>query len=191
MSDIEKHYITAEALLRDSFLLAAQIYESGFRPDFIIGVWRGGTPVGIAVQEFLAYRGVETDHISIRTSSYIGIGQQSKTIRVHGLHYIIENCNAEDSLLVVDDVFDSGRSIRALFDDLKAKTRRNLPGTVRVACPWYKPGNNKTDIVPDYFIHETDQWLVFPHEMVGLTLEEIRAGKSELAGVWEQLHLGD
>ena len=33
---------------------------------------------------------------------------------------------------------------------------------------------------PDYFIHETDQWLVFPHELEGLTLEEIKANKPEM-----------
>ena len=47
--------------------------------------------------ELLKYKGVPTDHIAIRTSSYAGIGEQSDDIRVHGLHYIIENMNAEDS----------------------------------------------------------------------------------------------
>ena len=183
----EKNYLSANDLLADSFLLAAKIYDSGFRPDFIIGIWRGGTPVGIAVQEYLEYRDVKTDHIAIRTSSYIGIGQQSKTIRVHGLHYIIENVNADDSLLIVDDVFDSGRSIQAVIDELSEKTRKNMPEVLKVACPWYKPNNNKTDIVPDFYLHETDAWLVFPHELVGLSLEEIKQGKPEMQEVLKSL----
>ena len=48
------------------------------------------------------------------SSSYYGINKQAKEIKVHGLHYIIENANAGDSLLIVDDVFESGRSIFAL-----------------------------------------------------------------------------
>jgi hypoxanthine phosphoribosyltransferase len=48
------------------------------RPSFIVGVWRGGTPVGIAVQEILDYLGVQTDHISIRTSAYYGINKRKK-----------------------------------------------------------------------------------------------------------------
>ena len=183
----EKTYLSANDLLADSFLLAAKIYDSGFRPDFIIGIWRGGTPVGIAVQEYLEYRDVKTDHIAIRTSSYIGIGQQSKTIRVHGLHYIIENVNADDSLLIVDDVFDSGRSIQAVIDELSEKTRKNMPEVLKVACPWYKPNNNKTDIIPDFYLHETDAWLVFPHELVGLSLEEIKQGKPEMQEVLKSL----
>lgn len=178
---MEKIFITAQELLEDSFLLGSRIYDSGFRPHFIVGIWRGGTPVGIAVQEYLEYRGVETDHIAIRTSSYMGIDQQSKEIRVHGLHYIIENVNADDSLLIVDDVYDSGRSIKAVLENLLEKTRKNMPSTVKIACPWYKPGKNATDIVPDYYIHETDEWLVFPHEINGLSTEEIKKGKPSLA----------
>ncbi len=178
---MDKVFISAQELLEDSFQLASDIYDSGFKPHFIVGIWRGGTPVGIAVQEFLEYKGTETDHIAIRTSSYFGIDQQSKEIRVHGLHYIIENVNADDELLIVDDVFDSGRSIKAVLDQLSEKTRKNMPETVKVACPWYKPERNATDIVPDFYIHETDSWLVFPHELNGLNDEEIKAGKPGLA----------
>ena len=178
---MEKLFISANDLLVDSFRLADQIYQSGFRPNFIVGVWRGGAPVGIAVQEYLDYAGIETDHIAIRTSSYYAIGQQEKEVKVHGLNYIIDNINADDALLLVDDVFDSGRSIVAILDELKLKTRANLPRTIRIACPWYKPARNTTDIVPDYYVHETDQWLVFPHELSGLTPDELAKAKPEIA----------
>jgi len=106
---------------------------------------------------------------------------------VHGLHYIIEEANASDSLLVVDDVFDSGHSIEALLKELSEKMRLNMPGKVRIATPWYKPGNNETKLVPDYCIHETDKWIVFPHELAGLTLEEIEAGKSDFRPILDVL----
>jgi len=183
---MEKHFISADDLMADSFRLADQIYRSGFRPHFIVGVWRGGAPVGIAVQEYLDYQGIETDHIAIRTSSYYGINRQDKEVRVHGLNYIIDNVNYEDELLLVDDVFDSGRSIIAILNELKEKTRANLPQTIKVACPWYKPSRNMTDIVPDYYIHETDQWLVFPHELSGLSPEEIASAKPEVAALADQ-----
>lgn len=177
---MEKRYISANELLADSFRLAARIHESGFRPDFIIGVWRGGAPVGIAIQEYLEYVGISTDHIAIRTSSYTGIGEQDRQVRVHGLDYIINHVNAEDQVLLVDDVFDSGRSVNAIFEKLRARARRNMPH-IRVATPWYKPSKNVTSITPDFFIHETDAWLVFPHELVGLSEEEIARNKPELA----------
>jgi len=180
---MEKKFITAQELLEDSFRLAAKVYEDGFRPQFIVGIWRGGAPIGIAVQEYFDFKKVETDHIAVRTSSYYGINQQSKEIKVHGLHYIIENANAEDGLLIVDDVFDSGRSIDALIKQLKKLSRNNMPTDVRVACPWFKPENNKVDFVPDYYVHESDEWLVFPHELSGLTEEELVNGKSDLANI--------
>ena len=180
---MEKTFITAQALLEDSFRLAAKVYDDGFRPQFIVGIWRGGAPIGIAVQEYFDYKKVDTDHIAVRTSSYYGINQQSKEITVHGLHYIIENANASDGLLIVDDVFDSGRSIAALIGQLELLMRNNMPKDIRIACPWYKPANKQVDITPDYYVHESEEWLVFPHELSGLTPDEIIAGKSDLANV--------
>ncbi len=187
---MEKVYVSATMLLQDSFRLAAEIYRNGFRPDFIVGIWRGGTPVGIAIQEYFDYVGVKTDHIAVRRSAYVAIGQRSKTIRVHGLHYVIEEANAEHSLLVVDDVFDSGRSIAALLKELSDKMRLNMPQTVRIAAPWYKPDNNETKIVPDYYLHETNKWIVFPHELSGLTFDEIKDGKTELQPLIDQFEIG-
>ncbi|MCP4283049.1 MAG: hypoxanthine phosphoribosyltransferase [Gammaproteobacteria bacterium] len=169
----EKIFIGANDLLLDSFRLGLEIFKSGLRPDFIVGVWRGGTPVGVAVQEILDRYGVKTDHIAIRTTSYTGIGQRSKEVKVHGLGYILENINWNDSLLIVDDVFDTGLSVKAIVDTLQKKARRNTPENIRIATPWFKPENNRTDIVPDFYIHKTDRWLVFPHELNGLTEEEM------------------
>ena len=179
---MDKLYITANDLLLDSFKLAEQIFQRGYRPHFIVGVWRGGSPVGIAVQEYLEYVGVATDHIAIRTSSYYGIDKQSKDIRVHGLDYIVKNVDADQELLIVDDVFDSGRSIKAVIDEIKRKSRRNAPNSIKIATPWYKPSRNQTDLKPDFYVHATDRWLVFPHELCGLTPQEILQGKgSEIA----------
>ena len=81
---MEKLFIESNQLLRDSFKIALNVYESGFRPNYIVGVWRGGAPIGIAVQELLDVMGVKSDHIAIRTSSYESIGKQSKEVQVHG-----------------------------------------------------------------------------------------------------------
>lgn len=179
----DKRFIQASELLRDSFRLAAQIYQDGLLPDFIVGIWRGGTPVGIAIQEYFQYAGISSDHISVRTSSYAGINQRAKSIRVHGLHYLIEEANADSSLLIVDDVFDTGLSIEALVNDLEKKMRLNMPRKIKIACPWFKPQNNLTNLAPDYFLYESDEWLVFPHELEGLSVDEIANSKPEVADI--------
>ncbi|WP_286237625.1 phosphoribosyltransferase [Neptuniibacter halophilus] len=179
---MDKVYISAQQLLEDSTQMALQIFESGFRPDYIVGVWRGGAPVGITVQEVLDCLGVESDHIAIRTSSYTGIGERSRHIKVHGLTYLIKRLESEDSLLIVDDVHDSGLSIAQTVLELKKACKKNTP-EIRIATPYYKPANNQTEGVPDYFVHETNEWLVFPHELDGLSQEEILANKPEFAAV--------
>ncbi len=173
----EKIFISAESLLRDSMELGLQIVRSGFRPTFLVAIWRGGAPIGIAVQEVLEYNGVECDHISIRTSSYTGIEKQNKTVRVHAIDYLVSSLSAEDSLLLIDDVFDSGRSLDAIMADLKRRCRRNLPEQIRIATVYYKPLRNRSVLKPDFYVRSTDQWLVFPHEVQGLTREEILANK--------------
>ncbi len=171
MSD--KDFISAQSLLEDSWRLAVSILKDGFHPNFIVGVWRGGTPVGIAVQEMLDFYGVHTDHISIRTSSYSGKSRLEAPVRVHGLDYLINNINADDSLLIVDDVYDTGLSVQGVVNTLTAKARRNTPSDIRIATPYFKPAKNRTSMTPHYYIHETDSWLVFPHEIDGLTRTEV------------------
>ena len=183
---MEKHYIRSEDLIQDSFRLAWQVYEDGYRPNYIIGVWRGGAPIGIAVQEFFSVLGVPSDHIAIRTSHYKGIDDRSTEVQVYGFNYIIKQVESDDSLLIVDDVHDTGISIEKIVSDLQSACKKNTP-EIRVATPYFKPTKNKTSRVPDYYLHETDNWLVFPHELDGLSIEEIRANKPEVSDLIEKI----
>ncbi|MFT5598907.1 MAG: hypoxanthine phosphoribosyltransferase [Gammaproteobacteria bacterium] len=189
---VNKRYIEEQELLEDSFRLAVQIYESGYRPDFIVGVWRGGSTVGIYVQECLQYLGVETDHIAIRTSyrgmnDYLKRLDSDKEIRAHGLQYLFENMNATDNLLIVDDVYGTGRNVAAVVNRLQAKTKRNMPKEVRVAVPYYKPRLNQAHSAPDYFLHEYSEWLVLPYELTGLNESEINQNKGWMKPILDSI----
>jgi len=195
-SNVEKQYIEEEALLIDSYRLAVRVYESGFRPNFIVGIWRGGSTVGIYVQECLQYLGVGTDHIAIRTS-YRGMDDYLKKlnteseIRVHGLQYLYENVNQDDSLLIVDDVYSTGRNVAAVIDRLAAKSKRNMPHDVRVAVPFYRSSQNLTGRIPDFYLHETDNWLVLPYELTGLTEQDIRENKPWMMPILDECKTHD
>jgi len=171
-----REFISADSLLRDSLALGMQIVRSGFRPTFLVGVWRGGAPIGIAVQEVLEFHGIECDHLAVRTSSYLEPGQQGE-VRVHGIDYLVSRLTFEDHLLLIDDIFDSGRSIEALVTALRERCKRNMPEHVRIATVYFKPARNRTQLKPDFHVRATDAWLVFPHELKGLTRDEILANK--------------
>lgn len=98
-------------------------------------------------------------------------------MKVYALEYLVDTLRPENSVLIVDDVFDSGRSIAAILSELTKRCRNNLARDIRVATAYYKPTRNKTNLNPDFFVHETDKWLIFPHELKGLTREEILTHK--------------
>jgi len=179
---VKKIFLDEDSLIEESFQLATQIMASGFKPTFIVGLWRGGSSVGIYVQECLQTLGIKTDHISIRTS-YGGVGSYQKTghskqpIQVHGLTYLVKKLNADDKLLIVDDMYRSGNNAQAVIDELKKRLKRNMPSDVRVATVWKKASLDE-NTGPDYSVNSTDDWVVFPYELQGLSLEEIKQHKS-------------
>lgn len=189
----DKHYVTETELLHDAYRLGVMIAESDFRPTFIVGLWRGGSVVGIAVQECLQFLGYPTDHISIRTS-YRGLNSYQQMvdnpqeeIRIHGTQYLLETVGHDDGLLIVDDVFSSGLTAAAVLSRLSHRMKDNMPKQVRIAVPWYKPKFNRTDVKPDFYLHSTDQWLVMPYELSGLSREEIAANKPWMLPILDSL----
>lgn len=170
---MEKLFITAEELLKSSFELGLKIFESGFNPTHVIGIWRGGAPVGIAVHEILDLLGVHAEHFAIRTSSYKGINNQSNEVKIFGIGQVIDTISSDSKVLLVDDIFDTGRSVKATIEAIQEDSKLSTPCEIKVATVFYKPEKNKTEREPNYFIHKTDAWAVFPHEMVGCTLKEI------------------
>ncbi|MBB1273236.1 MULTISPECIES: phosphoribosyltransferase [Psychromonas] len=178
----EKIFLDEDTLIEESFQLATQIMASDFKPTFIVGLWRGGSSVGIYVQECLQTLGVKTDHISIRTSyggfdSYHDQDSVNQPIHVHGLTYLVKQLNADDKLLIVDDMYRSGKNADAVINELKVRLKRNMPSDVRIATVW-KKASLPENIGPDYFVNQTDDWVVFPYELQGLSLEEIKTHKS-------------
>jgi len=188
-----KQFVSESALMQDAFRLGAAIAASDFRPTMIVGLWRGGSAVGIYVQECLQYLGIDTDHIAVRTS-YRGLESYGRTIddpereiRVHGTQYLLETLNREDGLLIVDDVFGSGLTMNAVTQRLTSRLKHNTPERIRSAVVWYRPDADRTGRAPDFHVHRTADWLVMPYELAGLSAEEIRTRKPWLAPILDSL----
>jgi hypoxanthine phosphoribosyltransferase len=174
-----KVYVDATSLLIDSVKLARQVWDDGYRPDYLIGVWRGGTPPGVAIHEFLRTRGLEPYHTTIKTQSYSAMQRGGDGVEIKGLGHVIDVIRAEDRVLIVDDVFDTGHTMVAILDEIARLARRNTP-ECRIATVYYKPEKNETEREPDYYTVADNRWIVFPHEIESLTDEELRVHRAEL-----------
>ena len=177
MSSVQKHWISAQELLEDALQLATLVRESGFRPDAIIGLWRGGAPVAVAVHEALRFHGMDAAHMPVVTRLYSGIDRRAGELLIEGLERLQPILAMPARILLVDDVWDTGITLTGVRDAIAA-----LPGAareLRSATVWFKPGRNLTRSTPDYRVRESDDWLVFPHELEGLDIAELREHRGE------------
>lgn len=178
---MDKIFVSANDLLVDTFHLALSIEESGFQPDVILGIWRGGATVAMTIQEYFSYRGEDAEHLSIRLEK-VGTNGSSKIVAdPNGLDFLCTKVGKDTNLLVVEDIFATGKTIQAISDGLCERLGEDAPENMRLAAPWYKPAAAKSDREPDFYLRTTEKWVVFPHELTGLTESEIQIGKRDFA----------
>jgi len=152
----ELFYISHEAFVADVAILAQQIEDDAWKPDFIIGVGRGGL--------------VPAVHISHRTNlPMLSIDHSSKVLGF--ADELLAKVAAESAtgvrLLFIDDINDSGRTIdyiRGLLADNGCE-RDNLRFGVLI-------NNSRSQVVVDYWSQMIDRdsdkrWFVFPWEAMG------------------------
>ena len=175
----EKHYIQATEFLHDSWKLAAMVRKSGWKPDFLVGLWRGGAPVAVAIHEFLKATDWSVQHIPLKCASYTGIGENAgEVVFTHG-EIVFGLFRKGDKVLVIDDVFDTGKTAAAV-----RRKMESIGVEMRLACVYWKPQKNTTDLKPDYFVKDVgSEWIVFPHEIDGLTPAEIAEKDPNLASL--------
>jgi hypothetical protein len=173
----KKKYLSANEFLHDSWRLAAGVKASGWKPDILIALWRGGAAVGVSLHEFFKSSGWNVQHIPLKCASYTGIGENAGDVVFTLGDEIFGLLRRGDRVLVVDDVFDTGKTAKAV------KARIDAAGAeMRMACVYWKPEKNRTDLKPDYFVKDVgNDWIVFPHEIEGLAPEELREKDPVLA----------
>lgn len=178
---ITKNYLSADEYLRDIWRLAAAIRRDGWKPDYLVGLWRGGAPVAISVHEFLKQSGWDLQHVPLKCASYSGIGANEGEVVFTHADIVFGMFGPGDRILFLDDVFDSGKTAAAVH----AKVR-GIGAEMRLGCVYWKPEKNQTELKPDYFVRDVGcEWIVFPHEIDGLSPEEIREKDPLLAELLE------
>lgn len=148
--------------------------DSGWRPDVLLSIWRGGAPIGIAVHEYLEYHGFSMRQAVLRVHSYTG-PDQHHTPTLENASEALNLVVPGSRVLVVDDIFDSGRTLTIIRNLLAPRAQE-----VRLAAVFWRTNRENQSGKPDYHVHRTDRWVVFPHELAGLTPEEIRQKGEDL-----------
>jgi hypoxanthine phosphoribosyltransferase len=130
--------------------LAKKVKDSGFRPDLIVGVSRGGWAPARVMSDLLE----NANTASIRIEFYLAPGVTArKPVISQAIMVPVKGAN----VLVVDDVSDSGESLKVAVEHLDVCGAK----AIKTATVYYKP---QSIFKPDFFIVETDQWIIFPWE---------------------------
>jgi hypoxanthine phosphoribosyltransferase len=130
---------------------AGKIRKSGFKPDIIVGVMRGGWIPARILSDLLEI----PDLATVRVEFYLGVAE---TLKEPALTQDVSAEVSGKKALVVDDVADTGKSLQLVKEHLL----RRGAAEVRIATLYYKPFSAAK---PDYYEKETRRWVVFPWEL--------------------------
>jgi hypoxanthine phosphoribosyltransferase len=179
-----KEFLPYDVVRNNALKLAHRIHAGGFVPDVIYVSLRGGAYMGNVISEYfklLRKNDRPVFYAAVVARSYTDIHEHDK-VRVDGWTYPPKQLRTGDKVLLIDDIFDSGRTINHLVNIILEK---GIPRSdCKVAVHDYKYFSFKLDqlpIQPDYFCRkieiarpEDDRWIHYmSHELVGLSKEEL------------------
>jgi hypoxanthine phosphoribosyltransferase len=131
--------------------LADKIRKTGFRPDVIVGVSRGGWPPARVLSDLLGNPSLA----NVKAEFYLGVAE---TKGEPTLTQPVSVDVAGKKILVVDEVADTGKSLKLVKQHIAEQGAAEL----RVVTVYYKPWSI---VKPDYYDKETRRWVVFPWEI--------------------------
>ncbi|MGB9786475.1 MAG: phosphoribosyltransferase [Infirmifilum sp.] len=164
--------ISWSELFSDTLELAKRIISSGFIPERLIVVVRGGLVVGRILSDLLQVK----ELVNLPVSFYKGVGTTRDKPVISA--DIDESTIKGRSVLIVDDIVDTGETLKAVL----AYVESLKPRIVRSAAPYVKPWANP---FPDYYVKIVEDWVVFPYELRE-TMETLPANTAENLGLDEK-----
>ena len=138
--------------------IAQQIADSGWMPDLIVAIARGGMLPAGAISYAL---GVKANG-AINVEFYTGVGKTMAEPEILEPYMDISSLEGK-RVLIVDDVADSGKTLKLIMDLIAKEGLSMGSGTAKVdarsATIYLKP---TSVIKPDYVFKQTDKWINFP-----------------------------
>ncbi|MGD9395260.1 MAG: phosphoribosyltransferase [Candidatus Thorarchaeota archaeon] len=145
--------------------LSERIVNSGFIPDVIVGIARGGWIPARVLSDVLYANTLQ----NIRIEYYTDVAEKGKEPKIT---QPLTGSMKDKNILLVDEVADTGDTLQHAIDHVKALGAKG----VRSAVLHYKP----TSIVkPDFFMVETSSWTVYPWENRESIIALVKIFKSE------------
>jgi len=130
--------------------LARRIRKDGYKSDIIVGVARGGWPVARIMSDLLE----NPEIANVKVEFYLGVAEtKGEPIITQPVSVPLKR----KSVLLVDDVADTGKSLALVRKHLTEQGAAN----VKIATIYYKPWSI---LKPDWFERRTEHWVVFPWE---------------------------
>ena len=181
---MQKDFLPYDVVRNNALKLSCEIHRSGFVPDIIYVLLRGGAYIGNVISEYfkiIRRNDRPVFYAAVVARSYLDIRQHDR-VMVDGWTYGPEYLRHGDRVLLVDDIFDSGRTINHLAEIILEK---GIPrDDLKIAVHDYKvfpEGTGALPVKPDFFCrrHEIaspddDLWIHYmSHELVGLKADEI------------------
>jgi len=181
---MRKEFFPYNTVRNNALKMAHRIYHDGIIPDVIYVSLRGGVYLGNVISEYFKVvqrRARPVYYAAVVARSYTGVAE-SDEVKVEGWTYPPESLRIGDKVLLVDDIFDSGRTINHLAKIIMEKgiPRKDL----KIVVHDYKHFYNRAEqlpVHPDYWCrkHELsdeddDIWIHYSsHELIGLNPEEL------------------
>jgi len=179
-----KEFLQFDTVRNNALKLAYRIFNEGFMPDVIYVSLRGGAYLGNVISEYfkIVHKGQRpVYYAAVVARSYTGVAT-ADSVRVDGWTYSPEHLRVGDRVLLIDDIFDSGRTINCLAQIIldKGIPRQDLKIAVH-DYKYFTDKPNQLPIQPDYWcrkhdksVNDEDYWIHYmSHELVGLTEKEI------------------
>ena len=181
---MKKEFLSYNTVRNNALKMAHRIYHDGFVPDVIYASLRGGAYLANVISEYFKVIKIQARPVyfaAVVARSYTGVRESGK-VKVEGWTYSPEYLRTGDKVLLIDDIFDSGKTINYLMADIIEK---GVPREdIKIAVHDYKYFPNKTEqlpIHPDYWCRkhdisgeDDDIWIHYSsHELTGLSQEEL------------------
>lgn len=157
-------FLSPNEFQSDCWTLAEKLFATGWKPDYLIGLWRGGAWPCVSVDEYFRVKGWKAECLPLKCWSYTGVDENDGSVRFFLEKEVFGSLKPGSRVLVVDDVFDTGKTAAAVLERLKS-----CGCEARFAAVYFKPAKNITTGVPDVYVKELgSEWIVFPTEYENL-----------------------